>query len=88
VFLHSEKSALPVPLHTQLYGVLRSEGLGICGATIHITGTGEGKQFTVITNEFGGYSTFAPDTHAIQAYFPGDATHSSTSATETITGTS
>jgi hypothetical protein len=92
VFLHSaEKSALPVPLHTQLYGVLRSEGLGICGATIHITGTGEGKQFTVITNEFGGYSTFAdlaPGTHAIQAYFPGDATHSSASATETITVTS
>jgi hypothetical protein len=78
-------------LHTQLYGVLRSEGLGIGGATIHITGTGEGKQFTLTTNEFGGYSTFAdlaPGTHAIQAYSPGDATHTSASATETITVTS
>jgi len=78
-------------LHTQLYGVLRSEGLGIGGAIIHITGTGEGKQFTVTTNEFGGYSTFAdlaPGTHGIQAYFPGDATHTSALATETITITS
>src|SRR5215472_7934219 len=75
-------------LHTQLYGVLRSEGLGIGGATIHITGTGEGKQLTVTTNEFGGYSTFAdlaPGTHGIQAYFPGDGHHmASASATETI----
>ena len=78
-------------LHTDLYGVLRSEGLGIGGATIHITGIGEGKQITVTTNEFGGYSTsadLAPGTHAIQAYFPGYATHTSASATETITVTS
>ena len=58
------------------------------GATIHITGTGEGKQFTVTTNEFGSYSTFvdlAPGTHEIQAYFPGDATHTSSSATRVVT---
>jgi len=83
-------------LHTQLYGYLTQleEGsrLGIGGATIHITGTGEGKQFTVTTNEFGFYSTFAdlaPGTHEIQAYFPGDGHHmASASATETITVTS
>jgi len=83
-------------LHTQLYGYLTQleEGsrLGIGGATIHITGTGEGKQFTVTTNEFGFYSTFAdlaPGTHEIQAYFPGDGHHmASASATETVTVTS
>ena len=78
-------------LHIELYGVLRSEGLGIDGATIHITGIGEGKQLTVTTNQFGGYFTtteLAPGTYHIHAYFPGDATHISASATRTVTVTS
>jgi hypothetical protein len=78
-------------LRVSLSGKLTSEGSEVGGATIHITGTGEGKQFTVTTNEFGSYSTFvdlAPGTHEIQAYFPGDATHTSSSATRVVTVTS
>ena len=72
-------------LRVSLSGKLTSEGSEVGGATIHISG--EGKQFTVTTNEFGSYSTFvdlASGTHDIQAYFPGDATHTSSSATKTI----
>jgi len=57
-------------LRVSLSGQLTSEGSPVGGATIHITGTGEGKQFTVTTNEFGSYSTFvdlAAGTHDIQA---------------------
>lgn len=78
-------------LRVSLSGKLTSEGSEVGGATIHITGTGEGKQFTVTTNEFGSYSTFVdlpPGTHEIQAYFPGDATHTSSSATRVVTVTS
>jgi Carboxypeptidase regulatory-like domain len=78
-------------LRVSLSGKLTSEGSEVGGATIHITGTGEGKQFTLTTNEFGSYSTFAdlaPGTHEIQAYFPGDATHTSSSATRVVTVTS
>ena len=78
-------------LRVSLSGKLTSEGSEVDGATIHITGTGEGKQFTVTTNEFGSYSTFAdlaPGTHEIQAYFPGDATHTSSSTTRVVTVTS
>jgi hypothetical protein len=78
-------------LRVSLSGELTSEGSPIDAATIHITGTGEGKQFTVTTNQFGRYSTFAdlaPGTHEIQAYFPGDATHTSSSATRVVTVTS
>ena len=78
-------------LRVSLSGKLTSEGSPVDGATIHITGTGEGKQFTVTTNEFGSYSTFAdlaPGTHEIQAYFPGDATHASSSATRVVAVTS
>ena len=90
---------LPVSLHclgtgtlpVSLSGKLTSEGSPVDGATIHITGTGEGKQFTVTTNQFGSYSSqvsLAPGTHEIQAYFPGDATHTSSSATRVVTVTS
>ena len=78
-------------LRVSLSGKLTSEGSEVGGAAIHITGTGEGKQFTVTTNEFGSYSTFvdlAPGTHEIQAYFPGDVTHTSSSATRVVTVTS
>ena len=78
-------------LRVSLSGKLTSEGSEVGGATIHITGTGQGKQFTVTTNEFGSYSTFvdlAPGTHEIQAYFPGDATHTSSSVTRVVTVTS
>src|SRR5215831_8219521 len=74
-------------LRVSLSGKLTSEGSEVGGATIHITGTGQGKQFTVTTNEFGSYSTFvdlASGTHDIQAYFPGDATHTSSSATKVV----
>ena len=66
-------------------------GSPVDAATIHITGTGEGQQFTVTTNQFGSYSSqvsLAPGTHEIQAYFPGDATHTSSSATRVVTVTS
>ena len=78
-------------LRVSLSGKLTSDGSPVDAATIHIGGTGEGKQLTVTTNEFGSYSTFAdlaPGTHEIQAYFPGDATHTSSSATRTVTVTS
>ena len=78
-------------LRVSLSGKLTSEGSPVDAATIHITGTGEGKQFTVTTNEFGSYSTsadLAPGTHEIHAYFPGDATHTSSSATRTVTADS
>jgi hypothetical protein len=78
-------------LRVSLSGKLTSEGSPVDGATIHITGTGEGKQFTVTTNEFGSYNTFvdlAQGTHEIQAYFPGDATHTSSSATRVVAVTS
>jgi len=78
-------------LRVSLFGKLTSEGSEVGGATIHITGTGEGKQFTVTTNEFGSYNTHADlgqGTHEIQAYFPGDSTHTSSSATRVVTVTS
>jgi hypothetical protein len=78
-------------LRVSLSGKLTSEGSPVDGATIHITGTREGKQFTVTTNEFGSYSTFAdlgPGTHTIEAYFAGDSDHTSSSATRVVTVTS
>lgn len=53
-----------------------------------ITGTGEGKQFSVTTNQYGSYSTFThlcPGTHKIEAYFAGDSEHKSSSATRIVT---
>jgi len=78
-------------LPVSLSGKLTSEGSPVDAATIHISGTGEGKDFTVTTNEFGSYSTsvhIAPGTHQINAYFPGDATHTSSSATRVVTADS
>ena len=44
-------------LPVSLSGKLTSEGSPVDAATIHITGTGEGQQFTVTTNQFGSYSS-------------------------------
>jgi hypothetical protein len=70
-------------LPVNLFGKLTSEGSPVDGASIMITGTGEGKQFSVTTNQFGSYSTFThlgPGTHKIEAYFAGDSRHTSSSA--------
>ena len=59
----------------------------IGSGSIMITGTGEGKQFSVITNQFGSYSTFThlgPGTHKIEAYFAGDSDHTSSSAIRVV----
>src|SRR5215469_17001284 len=59
-------------LPVNLFDKLPSEGSPVDGATIMITGTGEGKQFSVTTNQFGSYSTvthLSPSTHKIEAYF-------------------
>src|SRR5215467_16200758 len=59
-------------LPVSLFGKLTSEGSPVDGASIMITGTGEGKQFSVTTNQFGSYSTvthLSPSTHKIEAYF-------------------
>jgi len=78
-------------LRVSLSGKLTSEGSEVGGASIMITGTGEGKQMHLTTNEFGSYSTFADlgsGTHTIEAYFAGDADHTSSSATRVVTVTS
>src|SRR5215831_18154782 len=75
-------------LRVSLLGQLTSEGSPVGAATIHISGTGEGNEITVTTSEFGRYSTFvdlAQGTHEIHAYFPGDDTHTSSSATKEVT---
>src|SRR5215467_4323002 len=59
-------------LPVSLFGKLTSDGSPVDGASIMITGTGEGKQFSVTTNQFGSYSTvthLSPSTHKIEAYF-------------------
>ena len=74
-------------LPVNLFGKLTSEGSPVDGASIMITGTGEGKQFSVITNQFGSYSTFThlgPGTHKIEAYFAGDSDHTSSSAIRVV----
>jgi hypothetical protein len=61
-----------------LFGKLTSDHSPVDGASIIITGTGEGKQFSVTTNQLGSYSTFThlgPGTHKIEAYFAGDSDH-------------
>ena len=75
-------------LPVSLFGKLTSDHSPVDGASIMITGTGEGKQFSVTTNQFGSYSTFThlgPDTHKIEAYFAGDSDHTSSSATRIVT---
>jgi len=44
-------------LPVSLFGKLTSEGSPVDGASIMITGTGEGKQFSVTTNQFGSYGS-------------------------------
>ena len=75
-------------LRVSLSGKLTSEGSEVGGATIHITGTGEGKQFSVTTNQFGSYGSqvsLGPGTHIIKAHFAGDSDHTSSSATRVVT---
>jgi hypothetical protein len=71
-----------------LFGKLTSDHSPVDGASIIITGTGEGKQFSVTTNQLGSYSTFThlgPGTHKIEAYFAGNSDHTSSSATRVVT---
>jgi len=47
-------------------------------ASIIITGTGEDKQFSVTTNQFGSYGSqvsLGPGTHIVKAHFAGDSEH-------------
>jgi hypothetical protein len=75
-------------LPVSLFGKLTSDHSPVKGASIIITGTGEGKQFSVITNQFGSYGSqvsLGPGTHMIKAHFAGDSDHTSSSATRVIT---
>ncbi len=78
----SNTGTLPVTL----FGVLTSESLAVPGASITLTGTGEGiKHFT--TDQLGSYSTLThlgPGTHTIVARYAGDSEHGSSSATKVI----
>ena len=59
---------------------------GISGATVIITGIDENSNY-VITNEMGKYSLqvrLGPGEYTLQAYFAGDKTHISASATKTL----
>ena len=70
-------------LPVSLFGKLTSDHLPLDGASIMITGTGEGKQFSVTTNQFGSYGStvnLGPGAHKIEAYFAGDSDHTSSSA--------
>ena len=67
-------------------GELKCADSGIAGATIIITGIDESSN-DVITNEAGKYSLqvrLGPGEYSLQAYFAGDATHVSASATKTL----
>jgi hypothetical protein len=75
-------------LPVSLFGKLTSDHSPVKGASIIITGTGEGKQFSVITNQFGSYGSqvsLGPGTHIIKAHFAGDSDHTSSSATRIVT---
>ena len=75
-------------LPVNLFGKLTSDHSPVKGASIIITGTGEGKQFSVITNQFGSYGSqviLGPGTHIIKANFAGDNDHTSSSATRVVT---
>jgi hypothetical protein len=75
-------------LPVSLFGKLTSDHSPVKGASIIITGTGEGKQFSVITNQFGSYGSqvsLGPGTHIIKANFAGDNDHTSSSATRIVT---
>ena len=73
-------------LHVNLLGELKCGDSGIDGATVIISGIDEGSR-DAITNELGKYSLpvrLGPGEYELQAYFAGDATHISASATMTI----
>ncbi len=75
-------------LPVSLFGKLTSDHSPVKGASIIISGTGEGKQFSVITNQFGSYGSqvsLGPGTHIIKAHFAGDSDHTSSSATRIVT---
>jgi hypothetical protein len=74
-------------LPVSLFGKLTSDHSPVDGASITLTGTGEGTKH-LITNQFGSYSTsthLGPGTHKIEAYFAGDSDHTSSSATRVVT---
>ena len=87
--LGSSPTSGHVGAHTgTLFGKLTSDHSPVKGASIIITGTGEGKQFSVITNQFGSYGSqvsLDPGTHIIKANFAGDNDHTSSSATRVVT---
>ena len=73
-------------LHVNLLGELKCGDSGIDGATVIISGIDEGTG-DVITNELGKYSLpvrLGPGEFELQAYFAGDETHISASATKTL----
>jgi hypothetical protein len=73
-------------LPVNLLGELKCGDSGISGATVIITGIDENSN-DVITNEMGKYSLqvrLGPGEYALQAYFAGDETHISASATMTL----
>ena len=73
-------------LQVNLLGELKCGDSGIGGATVIISGIDEGSR-DVITDEFGKYSSQArlgPGGYELQAYFAGDETHISASATKTL----
>ena len=73
-------------LPVNLLGELKCGDSGINGATVIISGIDEGTR-DVITNEFGKYSLpvrLGPGEYELQAYFAGDETHISASATKTL----
>ncbi|HXP48335.1 MAG TPA: hypothetical protein VN922_00190, partial [Bacteroidia bacterium] len=56
-------------LPVSLFGKLTSDHSPVEGASVIITGTGEDKQFSVITNQFGSYGSqvsLGPGTHIIK----------------------
>src|SRR5215467_4786584 len=74
-------------LPVSLFGKLTSDHSPVDGASITLTGTGEGTKH-LTTNQFGSYSTsthLGPGTHKIEAYFAGDSAHTSSSATRVVT---
>ena len=73
-------------LPVNLLGELKCGDSSISGATVIITGIDENSN-DVITNEMGKYSLqvrLGPGEYALQAYFAGDETHISASATKTL----
>ena len=74
-------------LPVYLLGELKCGDSDIGGATVIISGINENTE-NVITDEFGKYSLgihLPPGEYTVQAYFAGDATHVSASATRAVT---